>query len=424
MLKDAQDLDVTTDAPQTIAAIDAFTEQSLCYGKSAESVLLQGIAADPTCAIVQAYAAAYYLSQESHAGRQQAIPYLKAAQQFIDRASEREQLYIHAIAAWAKGAINQAVDLHETIAQKFPRDLISVQQGQYHYFYRGDKTGLLRIAQRVLPANRENPYLHGMIAFGLEQCHQLEAAEHWGRWATEMQRQNPWAHHAVAHVLETQGRVGEGIAWMESLADTWESCNSMLYTHNWWHVALYYLAEQDAQTVLKLYDQKVWGRARQDSPKDQVGAIALLLRLELQGIEVGESRWRSLAMHLLPRLHEHALPFQDLHYLYALARSGRLSWVKEMLQSMKAHIQTLDSDMQLPWLNVALPAAQGMIAHAKGHWQEAIVHLQPVLSQLWTVGGSHAQRKLFEQVYRDALLHQEQSQPRKLAFYQKAAIAR
>lgn len=67
--------------------------------------------------------------------------------------------------------------------------------------------GLLRIAQTVLPADSDDPYLHGTIAFGLEQCHQLEAAEQWERRVTEMQRQNPWAHHAVAHVLEMQGRV-------------------------------------------------------------------------------------------------------------------------------------------------------------------------------------------------------------------------
>jgi hypothetical protein len=63
---------------------------------------------------------------------------------------------------------------------------------------------------------------------------------------------------------------------------------------------------------------------------------------------------------------------------------------------------------------VALPAAQGMVAHAKGHWQEAIAHLQPILPQIWAIGGSHAQRDLFQQIYRDALLHEEK-QPQKLA---------
>jgi tetratricopeptide (TPR) repeat protein len=402
MLKDAQNLVVTTDSPQTVAAIDQFIDQSLCYGKAAEAMILEAIAADPDCAIAQAYAAAYYLSQENATGRQQAQPYLKTAQQQMVKASQREQLYIRAIAAWNRREMDQAIALHEAIAHHFPQDLLSVQQGQYHYFYQGNQARLLQIAQTVLPENQQNPYLHGMIAFGLEQCHQLQAAEIWGRRATEINRNNPWAHHAVAHVMETQGRVDEGIAWMESFADTWENCNSMLYTHNWWHVALYYLAKGNAQAVLNLYDQQVWGRARKDSPKDQVGAIALLLRLELLGVEVGETRWQSLGLYLLSRIHEHALPFQDLHYVYALARSGRLGWLKEMLLSMEAYAH-MQPGRRSPWIEVALPAAQGMVAHAKGNWRETIASFQPILPKLGVIGGSHAQRNLFNQIYLNAL---------------------
>jgi tetratricopeptide (TPR) repeat protein len=408
MLKDAQELDVTTDSPETIAAINQFADQALSYGNAAEAAILQATAADPTCALANAYAAAYYLSQESREGWQQALPYLQSAAKTVARASERERLYVEAIAAWAAGAIDRAIAYHEAIAEQFPRDLISVQQGQYHYFYQGNKAGLLHIAKTVLPANRENHYLHGMIAFGLEQCQQLQEAEAWGRRATEINRHDPWAHHAVAHVMETQERVEEGIAWMEGLADTWMGCNSMLYTHNWWHVALYYLKQQKPHKVLVLYDTQVWGRAEKTSPKDQVGAIALLLRLELQGMEVGETRWQALGDYLLPRLHEHALPFQDLHYVYALARAGKPAWVKEMLLSMEAHAQTCNLHWQQSWTEVALPAAKGMVAHAQADWQQAIVLLKPVLPQLWAIGGSHAQRDLFEQIYLDALLQAEQ----------------
>ncbi|HEY9644209.1 MAG TPA: tetratricopeptide repeat protein [Coleofasciculaceae cyanobacterium] len=405
---EVQALDVTTDSPEAIAAISHFTDQALSYGKAAEAAILQAVAADPTCAIAHAYAAAYYLSQECSAGWQQAAPYLQAAQHYAPQTSPQEQLYIRAIAAWAVGEIDQAIADHEAIALQFPQDLISVQQGQYHYFYQGNKAGLLHIAETVLPANRENSYLQGMIAFGLEQCHQLEAAEQWGRQATEMNRYNPWAHHAVAHVLETQERFEEGIAWMADLADTWELCNSMLYTHNWWHVALYYLKRQDFQTVLQLYDQRVWGQAQTSSPKDQVGAIALLLRLELRGVEVGH-RWQLLAQHLLPRIHEHALPFQDLHYIYALARAGKTGCTQDMLLSMAAHAQTCKPPLQQAWTHVALSAARGLVAHAQADWQQAIAQLQSVLPHLWAIGGSHAQRQLFDQIYLNAVQQAERS---------------
>ncbi|HEY9626344.1 MAG TPA: tetratricopeptide repeat protein [Coleofasciculaceae cyanobacterium] len=402
----SQQLDVTTDSPEAIAAIDHFVHQTLIYGNAAEAAILQAIAIDPTCAIAHAYAAAHYLSQESRIGWQQALPYLQAAQRYAPQANFREQIYILAIAAWADQKIDRAIALHEAIAVQFPQDLISVQQGQYHYFYQGNKVGLLKIAETVLPANQDNAFLLGMMAFGLEQCHQLEAAERWGRQATEMNRHNPWAHHAVAHVLETQMRFEEGIVWMENLADTWEPCNSMLYTHNWWHVALYYLKRQDFQTVLNLYDRQVWGKAQIESPKDQVGAIALLLRLELQGVAVGD-RWQSLAQSLLPRIHEHALPFQDLHYVYALARAGKVNDAQEMLLSLEDHAQTCPLSLRQAWTNVALPAAKGLVAYAQADWQQAIAYLKLVLPQLWAIGGSHAQRHLFDQIYVNAVQQAE-----------------
>lgn len=408
MLQDIQGLDVSTNSPETIAAINRYTEQTLAYGKDAVAIF-QGIEADPECAIANAHAAALYLSHERTESRRLALPYLQAALQQKDKATEREQLYIGAVEAWAVGAIDKSIAYLEVLTEQFPRDLVAVQMGQYHYFYQGNSEALLLIADKVLPANRENHYLYGMIAFGLEQCHRLNEAEAMGRLATEMNRNDPWAHHAVAHVLEMQGRLEEGIAWMESLSDTWENCNSMLYTHNWWHIALYYLEKEEYEKVLSLYDTYVWGRAWKDSSKDPIGAISLLLRLELRGVDVG-NRWQELAPYLTERIHEHALPFQDLHYIYALSRVGKTEQVTEMLLSMQAYAKTVNSSVRRAWNEVAVPAARGMAAHAQRKWERAIGELGPILPRLHAIGGSHAQRDLFEQVYLDAWLRANHNQ--------------
>ncbi len=82
MLRDTQGLLVTTNSPMAIAAIDRFVEQSLGYGNDAE-VILEGIEADPTCVIANAYAAGHYLSLESAEARSQAAPYLRAAKKYL-----------------------------------------------------------------------------------------------------------------------------------------------------------------------------------------------------------------------------------------------------------------------------------------------------------------------------------------------------
>ena len=201
---------------------------------------------------------------------------------------------------------------------------------------------------------------------------------------------------------------------MEGHADTWEQCNSLLYTHNWWHIALFYLAKRDFQKVLQIYDLHVWGRADKESPKDQVGAISTLIRLDLQGVDVA-SRWQDLGNYLMPRLHEHLLPFQDLHYVYALARMGRSNQLIEMLHSMECHVQQVHPDGRNAWTHVAIPAARGLAAHAMGYWSDAITRLNPVLPRLHEVGGSHTQRQVFHQLYWHAM-KKTQTEPKIIIF--------
>ena len=81
------------------------------------------------------------------------------------------------MAAWVDGDLPRAIALHEEQARLHPRDLASLKLGQYHLFNRGDSPGMLRIALQALPAAADVPYLHGMLAFGWEQCHRLTEAE-------------------------------------------------------------------------------------------------------------------------------------------------------------------------------------------------------------------------------------------------------
>ena len=405
MMKDAQGLDVSTVSMEAVAELNRYTEYCLSYDHRAESAILAAIAADPSSVLAHTHAAAYYFSQESADTWQQGIAYLNIAKKEIERANEREKRYFLATEAWAFKEIDLAVSYCDQIVEVFPQDIFAVQRSQYHYFYLGDKHNLVNVGEKALFSHADNHYLLGMLAFGLEQCRFLASAEKIARQAVEMSVESgnpdPWAVHAVAHVMETQNRHEEGIHYLESLAYTWENCNSMLYTHNYWHIALFYLAKGNIRKVLSLYDRQVWGKAQKESPKDQVGAISLLLRLELLGINVGD-RWETLASYLLPRLHEHALPFQDLHYIYALARSGKRMLAQEMLESMEDYANNIKPTLSRAWTEIALPAAKGAIAHATGDWKTTEKLFKPILPNLYQIGGSHAQRDLFQKIYANA----------------------
>jgi len=407
MLHDGQDLAVSTDEALVIAGIDQFTEGFLGYGPQVLDIL-KAADADPQCALVQAYCAMLHLFLESREGLRQAGPHVVTALQHLENTGEREQLFVEAIDAWFHEDVAGAIQIHEYLAEHYPRDLVSVKLCQYHHFNLGNAPGMLRVASKALENNQANPHMHGMIAFGYEQCHLLEEAEAAARTAIKLHRGEAWAHHALAHVLETRGQVAEGIEFMESVSDTWEGLNSFMHTHNWWHLCLYYIATEQFERVLDIYDRHIWGVWKEYS-QDQIGAVSLLARLETAGVAVGD-RWQDVADYLVARVDDHIQPFLDLQYLYGLARAERPE-AEALLESLRQHVEHAPGLTRTAWREVALPAAHALLAHAQGDFDAAIRGLTTTLPRLQEIGGSHAQRGLFQELLLDAYLRSERLAP-------------
>ena len=382
----------------SVAAVAGFVDGFLGYRPSILAVL--AAAEHDDSLIVQACAAALQLFSESPSGFPRARAHLARAANAALPSTERERLFASAIQAWARGDLATALAHHATLAQQHPRDLASVKLGQYHAFNLGDTPTLLRLALWAAPAADDIPWLHGLLAFGHEQTHGLDAAEAAARRGLAMRPDEPWAQHALAHVMLTDGRLAEGAYLLHQMSGGWAGLTSFMRCHNWWHLALFHLELGDDAAALKLYDQQVWGVDKTYS-QDQVGAVSLLARLELAGVAVGE-RWAELAEYLAGRTADQVQPFLDLQYLYGLARAGRPE-ADTLLANIGGFAGQAPAASRAAWQRVAVPAAHGLLAHARGRWADAADQLALALPGLASIGGSHAQRDLFEQVYIDAL---------------------
>ncbi|MCD6076501.1 MAG: hypothetical protein K0R89_439 [Ramlibacter sp.] len=399
MSTDALGNAVTLQDQGSLAALNAFVEGFIASEARAAEILQ---AQEDPSPIVQAYCAALHMFAETRDAAANARPFLERAQAGAAGVSEREQRFIAAVAAWVDGDVPRSIALHEEQARLFPRDLASLKLAQYHLFNRGDAPGMLRVALHAEPAASDVPYLHGMLAFAWEQCHFLDRAEESARRAIGMRRKEPWAHHALAHVMLTQGRLSEGRAFLHEVSPTWTGLNSFMVTHNWWHQALFALDLDHGDEVLAIYDRHVWAEAKEYS-QDQVNAVSLLARMELAGMDVGD-RWTELGDFLAQRAHDHVLPFLDLQYLYGLARSGRIDAARGWMESIERHAVAQRGEDAVTWQRVCVPAARGLLAHATGDWKTAVEALGHALPRMIEIGGSHAQRDLFAQVHLDAML--------------------
>ena len=141
---------------------------------------------------------------------------------------------------WTAAA--EALDQHNAIIRMTSSRF---QSGHLMDFYRANARDLRDSIARVLRNGRRTcraiSILLGMHAFGLEETGDYGRAEDAGRRAVDLQPLDCWAHHAVAHVIEMQGRAEDGIGWMIAREQHWSGGDNFFKVHNWWHRSLYHL---------------------------------------------------------------------------------------------------------------------------------------------------------------------------------------
>jgi tetratricopeptide (TPR) repeat protein len=318
--------------------------------------------------------------------------------------TEREGAIIGALAAWLNGYPSRSADLLDAALLKAPCDALLLKLVHAIRFVLGDSAGMRLSIDRVIDAyDEDHPaygYVLGCRAFSMEETGEYRIAEAAGRKGLEFARDDAWGLHAVAHVHDMTGRTEEGAGWLENHPDGWAHCNNFGY-HVWWHLALMYLDQGQADKALTLYDRDI-RKDKTDDYRDISNAASLLVRLELDGIDTG-SRWDELALLSDKRAEDGCNVFADLHYLLALLNGGRRMGVDRLLTDLKRRAE-LETDIGQISAEAGLPAGLGLEQYRKGNYASAFTLLTSARSNMPMIGGSHAQRDVFERITIDAAL--------------------
>ena len=192
---------------------------------------------------------------------------------------------------------------------------------------------------------------------GLEEAGAYEAAERCGRRAVELDPTDTWAIHAVCHVMEMQGRPREGVAWVGLHEAEWQDKVHNFANHVWWHQGLFHLELDEVDAVLDLYDRRLWKEPSQDH-LDIDNAVAMLMRLEFRGIDVGD-RWESLAEICAGRTADQVLPFADAHFMLALIH-GRDEQADALELTLGGRLLEDEGNARLGGLNLTSEQLQGI----------------------------------------------------------------
>uniref|UniRef100_A0A8R1DZ77 Tetratricopeptide repeat protein 38 n=1 Tax=Caenorhabditis japonica TaxID=281687 RepID=A0A8R1DZ77_CAEJA len=314
--------------------------------------------------------------------------------------NEREKRHVKAAVLWGRGKHHEAAATWDRLLDDYPTDLIAVKFSHDAHFFNGSSSGKRNAVEKVIGKwNADLPcysYLHGMYAFGLEECGEYAQAEVEAEHALALNRFDCWASHAKAHVLEMNGRHREGKEFMYNTEDDWRQ-GWMLATHNYWHTALFHIEFAEHESALEIFDREVANRFnRTNSLLDMVDASSLLWRLELEGVNVGKERWRKIE-NLGKYIDNHSIVFNDVHLGVALYRQGELETENELRSSLDKYSSLLSEDNAQISKTIGMPLYDGMLNFAHGNYDTAAEKMLPIRDKVVQIGGSHAQRDMFVQ---------------------------
>lgn len=307
------------------------------------------------------------------------------------RANDRERGHIAALNAWYRGDWPGTQACYDHVLAAYPRDTYALHAAHFVDFLLGDTRQMRDRIARVLPFWDAGvpgfSFITGMDAFVLEEDGDYPRAEERGIYAWETDNRDAWAVHAVAHVYEMEGRLHDGMDWMNRTWDHWK--DGVFAVHNTWHTTLLHVEAGDYAEALSLYDSAMF-QPKDDYVSDMRDCAALLWRLTLFEVDV-TSRWDELLPYWQDRVDDGVFAFSDMHAMMTLAACGDEQGQADLLLKLEAVAKGKDSNA-FATRAVGLPVCRGIQAFAQKRYGDAIAALVPVRYSTQVMGGSHAQR--------------------------------
>ena len=354
------------------------------------------LAKDPECPIawvLRAYLLLFARKIELQAEIDLAISKAQALRQ---SATRHECLHIDAAQAWSKSQPLEAQSAWDAILSEIPHDLLALRVQHFNAIFIGQQSELARHAHRALESwSDEVPgagFAYSTVCMGLEEVNAFREAEQIGRRSAELEADDLWALHSVAHVFEAEGRLDEGLVWMEQPASLWENRGSMRH-HLWWHEALFLYESGAYERTLAYYDAKL-EVTEAFSNLEMSNLASLLYRLEAAGIKCG-ARWDRLAERTAPLNISRNLVFKDIHSLIVFALADDGASLAELSGVIDGHAKgnSLEADAMR---DIGVPVAQAFNARARGDTKAAFETLEAARPAFARMGGSNAQRDVLD----------------------------
>ncbi|OQR77839.1 tetratricopeptide repeat protein 38-like [Tropilaelaps mercedesae] len=341
--------------------------------------------------------------------------------------TKRETQHVEAALRLAEGSMYSACTMWENILKEHPTDMLAIKAAHDCYFYLGKQKEMRVSIENVMPKWKADlplySYLYGMYAFGLCETGSYVKASKVALRGLELNRNDAWATHANAHVFEMTSQPSQGISFMSRTIADWQPCG-LLSCHNFWHWAVYHIEKGESDGALDLFDSEVEKRCGSGSMLDYVDGASLLYRLELEGVDVGH-RWSSLYSVTKEHLYDHILLFNDAHFAMTLLGLKDKEYFAKFQDSLNSIQDLTEIDNTKITTMFGKKLIQAMKDYSEGDFDACASALIPLEPQLVQMGGSDAQRDVFNLLMINAALRSSRcKEDAKKLLYRRSAVRR
>jgi hypothetical protein len=397
MAEDRYGLAVST---ASAAARDAYVEGVdglLSANAGAEAAFDRAIAADPGFALAHVGRARSLQLQARGAEAREAAGRARA---LVAGGTARERGHVEALGLAVEGDAGRALAAIAEHLVECPRDamVLSPATGVYGligFSGRQDRNeALAALLDPLAGAYGEDWWFLGARGFALTEARGWAAGAPLIERSLALAPRNAHGAHAWAHVLYERGDDGDGAAFVDAWLPGYPR-EAQLHCHLSWHLALFELARGRLDRASAIYLESVRPGVALSPPLPALAdGASLLWRGELAGAPHRADLWKEVAAFAarsFPAIGI-GIGFADAHCAVAYAAAGE----REALERWIAELRRADDEGRLA-SGRALPlVAEALGAFARGDDDGAIRLLEPAVDRFVRIGGSRAQRDLFE----------------------------
>jgi hypothetical protein len=393
-LEDRFGLALSTKSDAAVADYVAAVDLMLSANAGAEARFDRALAADPDFALAH-IAKARLLQVQAR------IPEAKAsaagARDLAGRVSAREARHIEVIARAIEGDGPGAFTLLEEHIAEFPRDGLALSLalgvfGLLGFSGRIDHhEAQLALLERLAPQWGEDWWFLTYLGWGRIELGDIARGAEMVERALAGNPKNAFAAHARAHGYYEAGDAERGADFVAAWLPGYDRAGQ-LHCHIAWHLALFELARGNVDTARVLYGDAIRPAVSSAPPLFNLAdAASLLWRWELYEAGDPPDDWREVAAHARRYFPQAGIHFADVHA--AMTEGAELA--AQRIAQSRARLAA----GKLPQGAVVPELCAGAAAFAAGDYLAAAERLGAALPELARIGGSHAQREVFEDTY-------------------------